>query len=214
MEIRVTGARINAEWAPAEDTIIVPDYDKVTWKITFYTDDTLSETVGEKTVNADTSYCLNDIPAVPAKEGYLGKWVYSGGDFSNNVVITEDTKVWAAYDQVVFNVTFKIEDSIYSTDTYSAGDDLELPSNPVVEGKDFVGWFIDDTQYVGGETVNSDLTLLAHFDDEYSVSFVILNDDGTVKETLSQYFRSSGEAIGTLPQKPFISVFIASLCCR
>ena len=33
---------------------------------------------------------LNDIPVVPVRDGYLGKWVYSGGDFSNTIHITED----------------------------------------------------------------------------------------------------------------------------
>ena len=197
--------RIDKTYVPEEDTTVVPDYDKVTYKVTFYTDEDKTETVDEKTVDVDTSYCLNDIPNVPAVSGSSGKWVYSGGDFSNNVKITADTDVWAKYDKTVFTVKFMVGSDVYKTDTYYTGDALELPADPVVEGKDFIGWFINDTQYAGGEQVKSDLTLQAKFSDQFAVNFVILNDDGTVSERLSQYFRSEGEAIGTMPQNPFVA---------
>nr|MBQ4457161.1 InlB B-repeat-containing protein [Clostridia bacterium] len=187
------------------DTIIGPDYDQINYTITFYQEDK-STVVTTKTVNSDTSYSLNDIPSVPTKSGYSGKWVYAGGDFSNQVTVTDDMDVWAEYDQTKFTVTFIVEGNTYQTDKYNKGDSLKLPGDPAVEGKDFDGWFIGDTEYVGGETVNSDLTITAKLHDKNAVVFVILGDDGTtVEETLSQYFRSTGEAIGTMPQDPFRS---------
>ena len=196
--------RIDKTYVPTADTTVVPDYDKVTYKVTFYTDESKTETVDEKTVDVDTSYCLNDIPPVPPLAGSSGKWVYSGGDFSNSVKITADTDVWAKYDKTVFTVKFMVGPEVYKTDTYYTGDALELPADPVVEGKDFIGWFINDTQYTGGEQVKSDLTLEAQFTDQYAVNFVI-KDGETVVERLSQYFRSAGEAIGTMPQDPFVA---------
>ncbi len=200
--------RIDSTYVPTADKSVVPDYDKVTYTVTFYTAENKTEVVATKTVNADTSYCLNDIPSVPTKTGSTGKWVYSNGDFGNTVKITEDTAVWAEYDQNVFTVTFKLnadDENAYQTDTYYKNDQLTLPADPVVEGKDFTGWYVGETQYEGGEAVTSDLTLIAAFTDQYYVDFVILNDDGTVSERLSQYFRSAGESIGTMPQDPFVA---------
>ena len=161
--------------------------------------------INSKNVDVDSSYCLNDIPAVPAVEGYRGKWVCSTGDFTNSVIVPEEgLNVWAEYEQNVFTVTFTVDDGTYQTDTYYIDDELELPADPVVEGKEFLGWYIGETKYNGGEAVDSDLTLTAKFKEEYFVNFVILADDGTVSETLSQYFRTGGETIGTMPQNPFV----------
>ena len=200
-EIRVTGRRISGNYKPDSDTVVVPDYDTIEHTVTFYDSEGGNAIASEK-VGPETNYCLNDIPAVPAKEGYHGKWVYSGGNFSNQVVIRDDTAVWAAYDQNVFNVTFKVDGSTYATDTYFEGDKLDLPEEPVGEGREFAGWFAGETEYKGGEEVSSDLNLTAKFTDKYKVSFVIDNGDGQT-ERLSQYFRQGGEKIGTMPQDPF-----------
>ncbi|MBR5113768.1 MAG: InlB B-repeat-containing protein, partial [Oscillospiraceae bacterium] len=214
-EISVTGARIDSTFTPTADTTIVPDFDKVTWTITFYTDENKTTVVTTKTVNADTSYCLNDIPTVPAKAGNSGRWVYSGGDFGNTVRASADMDVWAAYTQNVFTVTFKVDGSTYETDTYYYGNTLTLPATPVVEGKEFVKWFVDadgdgaydegETVYAGGEQVTSDLTLIADLKDEFYVRFVVLDDEGQELDRLAQYFRTAGEAIGTMPQDPFVA---------
>ncbi len=216
MEIHVTEPRthIDADWAPTDDTIIVPDYDQINYTVTFCDEDgtPLSGEQYTKTVNSNTSYCLNDIPAVPAHQGYVGNWAYQDGDtlkpFNNSVTITANMSVKAVYDKNVFTVEFKLgedEEAItHQTDQYFSGDKLTLPTDPVVEGKQFDGWYIGETEYVGGETVNSDLTLIAHFIDDYYVNFIIEKEDGT-EERLSQYYRSTGEAIGTLPQEPFVA---------
>ncbi|MBQ8996077.1 MAG: hypothetical protein IJ091_09695, partial [Oscillospiraceae bacterium] len=117
-EISVTGDRIDSSWVPTGDTVIVPDYDQITYTVSFYENEDDEEPYTTKTVNSDTSYCLNDIPTVPVKDGYIGKWVYSGGDFGNTVAITGDTKVWSEYDQTVFTVSF-----MGVTDVYEAGTD-------------------------------------------------------------------------------------------
>ncbi|MBR3309082.1 MAG: InlB B-repeat-containing protein, partial [Lachnospiraceae bacterium] len=203
-EIRVTGDHIDADFIPSADTTIVPDYDKITYTVKFFQEDKTTE-VASKTVDVDTSYCLNDIPSVPAKTGNTGKWVYEGGEFTNQVKVSADTTVWAEYTKNVFTVTYQVEGDTYETDTYYSGDSLTLPADPTVEGKDFVGWFLGETEYVGGEKVSSDITLIASFTNQFAVSFVVLNDEGTAQETLSQYFRSEGEVIGTMPQNPFVS---------
>ncbi|MBR3296032.1 MAG: InlB B-repeat-containing protein, partial [Clostridia bacterium] len=194
------GTRIDSSYVVNGDVDIVPDYEMITYTITFYTDDTKTEKVAEKTVNVNSNYSLNEIPTVPSKNGYSGKWVYSGGDFSNDVRATADMDVWAEYDQNIFTVRYISDGKTYETDTYYKNDTLVLPTAPVVEGKEFQGWFKGETEYVGGESVISDLTLTAKFIDQYSVTFLV--EGG---EQLSQYFRTIGETIGQMPQNPFVA---------
>ncbi|MBR6135762.1 MAG: InlB B-repeat-containing protein, partial [Clostridia bacterium] len=209
-EISVTGARITSSYVPTDNMTIVPDYVQIVYTVTFYTDENKTEVVATKTVNSDTSYCLNDIPTVPTKNGYAGKWVYSGGDFGNDIKVNEiadnnrKLSVWAEYDKNVFTVKYIVEGKAYQTDSYNKGEHLTLPYEPAVEGKQFVGWYIGETEIEGGETVTSDLTITAQFTDMYSVTFIVEHDDQP-EERLSQYFRDSGEAIGTMPQDPFIA---------
>ncbi len=202
---KVTGDRITKNYKPSSDTVVVPDYDKITHTVTFY-DSKDGEVIdgGVKKVDADTNYCLNDIPLPPSKDGYSAKWVYSGGDFTNSVVVNKDMSVWAEFDQNVFTVRFKVGDKTYNTDTYFSGDSLELPSEPAAEGRTFAGWFEGDTEYKGGEAVHSDLTLTAKFSDQYSVTFVVDNGNGE-PDKLTQYFRTEGQTVGAMPQDPFVA---------
>ena len=206
---------ISSTYVPEADTTIIPKYEKIVYTITFYKEDKTT-LVATRTVDVDTSYCLNDIPTVPAKAGNSGRWVYSGGDFGHTTRVSSDMDVWAAYTQNVFTVTFKVDGSTYATDTYYYGDTLTLPEAPVVEGKEFVKWFADadgdgaydegETVYAGGEQVTSDLTLIADLKDEFYVRFIVLADDGVTEiDRLAQYFRTAGEAIGTMPQDPFVA---------
>ena len=192
------------------DLDIVAGYSKITYTITFYKNVDKTETEATRTVDADTHYCVNDVPAVPEKTGYTGKWVYNDKetntikDYNNQIAVSEDTAVWPAYDQNVFTVTFKTDDDVYQTDTYYKGDKLTLPEDPVIEGKQFEGWYIGETEYVGGEEVTSDLVLDAQFIDMFSVTFIV-EEDGEEQERLSQFFRTGGEPIATMPQDPFVA---------
>ena len=203
-ETKVTGKRINGSFKPSSDTTIVPDYEEITHKVTFH--ESKGGPVikdGVRTAGPDTSYFLNDIPDVPEKEDAKGKWVYSGGDFSNKVAISEDTSVWAVYDQTKFAVEFVADGKSYSKETYYPGDVLTLPAEPVVKGKSFIGWFVGDTQYTGGEAVTSDLTITARFSDKCTVSFISESDEGNKEH--ARFYRDKGETIETLPQEPFRS---------
>lgn len=154
--------KVGEDYVPTSDITIVPYYEKISYTVTFYEEDKTT-VVTTKTVDVDTSYCLNDIPAVPSKAGNVGKWVYSEGDFSNSVKVTADMDVWAEYTQNVFTVKFMVDSDEYDSYTCFTGDALVLPADPVVEGKDFEGWYEGETKYTGGESVTSNLTLTAKF---------------------------------------------------
>ena len=198
------GEEVTASTVVNSDLDIVPGYRKITYTISFYKDSSLSELVATRTVDVDTNYCLNDIPAVPEKINYTGKWLYSEGDFTNSSAVNADTNVWAEYVKNIFTVRFLVNGETYSSDTYNTGASLVLPTEPVIEGKKFTGWFIGEQEYTGGETVTSDLEITAQFIDAYSVTFIIVKDDGS-QESISQYFREAGQPIGTLPQNPFLA---------
>ncbi len=195
------GDTVNSGTVVTSNLDLVPKYDKIERTVTFYDSKELSTVVASKTVDVDTSYCLNDIPAVPQKTGYTGKWVYGDGkDFNNTVTIEDGMNVWAEYTQNVFTVTFTVDGKEYQKDTYYLGDSLELPSDPVLEGKDFIGWYKDGTEEInGGEEVTSNMTIEGKFTDMLTVRFLV--EDG---EVINQYFRSEGEAIGAVPQDPFV----------
>ena len=203
-ETVVTGSRIDASYVVNGNIEVVSDYDAIEYTVSFYNNQDDTEAAYTRKVTASTSYCVNDIPDVPDKAGYSGEWVYIDGKFTNAVSVTADTRVWVEYTQNVFTVKFMVGEQIYKTDTYNSGATLGLPAEPVVEGKQFVGWYVGETKYNGGETVSSDLILIAAFEDEYAVTFVV-HEDGGSEERLSQYFRTGGEAIGTMPQNPFVS---------
>ena len=214
----------NGKWVPSEriasstimvnsDLSIGPDYDQITYTVTFYTDATKATVLETRTVSADSNYCVNDMPSVPAKSGSLGRWVYAEGDFTNMVAVHSDTDVWPAYEQNVFSVTFKslkLENGeyveyVYSSNTYNKNEQLQLPSEPTVEGKQFDKWVDENGNEVAvGTAVTRDMTITAVFTDMYAVNFIVKHDDQT-EERLSQYFRTSGQAIGQMPQDPFVS---------
>ena len=204
------GEQVTSDYVVWNDLDIVAGYTRITYTITFYKNTDKTEIEATRTVNADTHYCVNDVPAVPEKTGYTGKWVYNDKetntikDYNNQIAVSEDTAVWPAYDQNVFTVTFKTDDDVYQTDTYYKGDKLTLPEDPVIEGKQFEGWYIGETEYVGGEAVTSDIVLDAKFTKMFSVTFIVENE-GAEEERLSQYFRTGGEPIGTMPQDPFVA---------
>ncbi len=205
------GERVYPDTPVTEDLNIYPGYDLIEYTVTFYdadpsqqTEPDSPETVATRTVSIDTGYHVNNMPAVPSKDGHHGRWVYSGGDFDNTVTISEDTDVWAEYDQNTFTVIFMVNENEYHRDTYYQGDQLSLPEDPVVEGKKFVGWYLDETEYEGGEAVTSDFTLTAVFEDALCVSFIIDHGSGEPSETLRQYY-DSGDPIGALPSEPFIA---------
>ena len=200
---------ITESYVVNSDIDLMPHYTEISYTVTFFENETDTEPMATRTVSVSTSYCLNDMPQVPVRNGYTGKWVYSGGAFDNHVVIRQDTRVWAEYEQTAFTVTYIVEGETYETNTFYKGDHLTFPADPVVDGKEFIGWFEsmeeDADEYTTDTVVNSNLEVYAQFKDQYRVTFVVLDDNGQPIDTLSQYFDvEKGEAISVMPQDPFV----------
>lgn len=219
------GDRVSASYLVKSDLNLVPDYDPLTYTVTFHNGESASSPqYGDvQTVNVNSTYCVNNIPQVPIKSGYSGKWVYSGAtgtqDFDNDVNVSKvvaqeggNLDVYVEYTKNVFTVTYIVENAgyegnVYKTVDYNTGDSLTHPAAPALEGKTFVNWKDGEGNVIeNGTIVTSDLTLTANFTDQNWVKFIILDESGKEisSKTISQYFRDSGDAIGTLPQNPFV----------
>ena len=85
-----------------------------------------------------------------------------------------------------YNIYFYVEDEIYHEITIKEGESFELPSEPYIEGKEFIGWY-----YASGEefsidfVINGNVDLYAKFEgveiDEFITLYFYVDD---------KYFRS------------------------
>ncbi len=71
-----------------------------------------------------------------------------------------------------FTVTFKSDDQVVKTETVKKGKTVAKPADPVKDGYDFTGWFLDGKEYDFGTPVTSDITLVAKWaSNKVTVSF-------------------------------------------
>ena len=126
---------------------------------------------------------------------------------SEETEVSEETVASREVKRAEFTVEFVSEGGIYDTATYGEGEALVLPAaDPVVDGKKFVGWFVDDTQYMGGEEVTQSLTITARFTDENAEMITVtFNPTTDPAEPLAPIVIEveKGTAIGSqLPEVP------------
>ncbi|MGN1089777.1 MAG: hypothetical protein ACI4Q6_05195, partial [Huintestinicola sp.] len=77
------GAEFTAETVITGDTTVIAEYTPIEYTVIFKSG---SNTVSTK--NAAYGETVTDIPAVPAKTGYTGKWMYNGAEFTETTVVT------------------------------------------------------------------------------------------------------------------------------
>lgn len=116
------------------------------------------------------------LPADPATdEGYeFTGWYLDDGvwqePFTAETKVSQDTKVYAYIKQVVFNVRFLVEGSLYANVRIDEDGIVNIPSDPEFEeGYAFEGWYLDDgvwqepftTETLAGIPVTSDVAVYA-----------------------------------------------------
>ena len=79
------------------------------------------------------------MPEVPAKEGYVGRWLT--GDLTD---VRTPVTITAEYVLDTYSVVYMVEGTPYFSDRGSRGDSVELPDDPVIDGAVFVGWYSDE----------------------------------------------------------------------
>ena len=91
----------------------------------------------------------------------------------------------AAQGDVDHTVTFKVDGSVYATDTVLDETLVSLPAAPTGQnGKTFVGWYVEGgLPFNPAQLITENLTLVALFDDA-TVLVTYLNTDGSVLEVL------------------------------
>ena len=133
----------------------------VTYTVTFVAD---GETVDTKTVNAGET--VADIPTVPEKDGYTGKWMIGNDEFTSETVINADTEVTAVYTEIIvepttYTVTFKAEGADDVTRTVESGKTVtDIPAVPTKEG--YTGkWMIGNDEFTAETVINADTEVTA-----------------------------------------------------
>ena len=148
--------------------VVEAEYTAIEYTVTFKAGTysaTRTYTVENKTV---------DVPTVPAKDHYTGKWASYTLDFSDNLVVE------AEYEAIQYTVTFKAEGAVVATKKYTI--ENTTVTNPDVPVK----------EYYTGEWAAYDLTnggdvevLAVYTAINYTVTF--LNDDGSEISTATYH---------------------------
>lgn len=103
------------------------------------------------------------LPKEPIKEGYIFvEWQYDGETFDFDTEIRRDmvlTAKWVKeeYINIYFDTTLEIKE-----DKILKGSSINELDEPVKEGYEFIGWYINDKEYKG-EILNEDTTLVANY---------------------------------------------------
>lgn len=161
------------------------------------------------------------LPADPATdEGYeFTGWYLDDGvwqePFTAETKVSQDTKVYAYIKQVVFNVRFLVEGSLYANVRIDEDGIVNIPSDPEFEeGYAFEGWYLDDgvwqepftTETLTGIPVTSDVAVYAKI-----YKHVLAPTSGGTIETLnigSRVWSTNDYVFTSLPQvflgKPYI----------
>lgn len=63
-----------------------------------------------------------------------------------------------------YTYTFKVDDTVYVTDTVEEGTNITLPENPTKEGYTFTGWTLNGESYTGGE-IHDNIEIIANFEE-------------------------------------------------
>lgn len=96
-----------------------------------------------------------------------------------------------------FTVSFQVDEKIVDTVKVKKGEKLEEPSNPVKEGYQFLGWYLENSKFDFSTKIQEDITLNAKFD-EVKVTYTITLDVDGEFETL----KTDSKGYLTEPTKP------------
>ena len=188
--------------AVEEDTIISyaelkeepVDFD---WSVKNYTVLFATGTPGEvdKTPIAEKVVAGGYVTGAPiAKDGYT-LTIYTDTahtqEFDQSLPINEEKIFYYEYVGVPRTITFELNGGAFPTDaeipeTVANGDMLVAPAEPVLEGKAFKAWYVDEaltTPWVFTDAVTGDLKLYAAYGDPVTVTFEL--NGGTFGEDVA-----------------------------
>ena len=163
------------------------------------------EKIDERTV--EDGHAVGTLPAAPSKSGCtFSGWFNAGTQISAETVVSADMNVSAEFEASFYTVNFygsREDTTTLDSRTYNKGSETitigTLPEAPAHEGKDFVKWVDQDGADVTEATeVTKDMNIYAVYADQIRVSFMVNDSE------YSHRFVSAGDAVGTLPESPFV----------
>src|SRR5690554_2830806 len=136
-------------------------------------------------------------PTKPERRGYeFTGWQLDGVDYDFEQAVNSDLLLVATWKLIegevtTYTVTFKGEDEIvYFSDEVVAGNSVNMPSNPVMDGHKFIGWELNGNPFDFNTLITSDIVFYAVWEEivYYRVTFNTLGgslvDEVLVEEGL------------------------------
>lgn len=162
---------------------------------------------------------LGSLPET-TKEGFKFAGWYNGDQLvTADTLIEENLELEAHWvdASTYYTVTFKDEDSVYLIESVKAGESVAEPAAPTKDGYIFKGWQIDGVAYDFARQIDSDITLVAAWEEQASDDAADANnadnaddngDDGQGKESSKE---SSEKSDKIAPAGDFSLVMILGL---
>lgn len=126
--------RVDLSVVPTEDTVFYAKWTRQRVAVTFVADGNKQY----KFVQYGDDLLVKDMPAVPEKEGYDGRW--NTGDLTN---VTAGVTINAIYTTATYAVTYMLRNEAYYTAEGEPGAVAAVPDDPTVSGAVFLGWYFD-----------------------------------------------------------------------
>lgn len=141
----------------------------------------------EVIIQINVGETLSEIPAVPEKHGYTGKWMfYENGEpaeFTAGTVIMEDTVVWVMYQPNEYMITFSVDGTIrsnavgYYDSCLSENEIPEVPAKEHYTGK----WVYNDEEFTSETVISGNMNVTAKYEPtKYAVKYVAGYDETVV----------------------------------
>ena len=114
-------------------------------------------------------------PAVnPEKTGFTFKyWKLGDSEFDFNTPITQKITLVAEWEIIMYSVTYKIDNEIYTSQQVDYNTKAEKPTDPEKRGHTFQYWMLGNAQFNFDTPITDNIELTAYFTiNSYKVSFV------------------------------------------
>ena len=112
-------------------------------------------------------------PDAPSKNNYefIG-WYLNDIEYDFNTPVEGNMSLTAKWKIITYNVTFNSDGGSYvEAQTVASGQSVTKPTNPVKEGYEFIGWYLNDDIYNFSSTIKSNIILRAKWAYIYSISY-------------------------------------------
>lgn len=171
-------SKVDIKVIPEEDCTFYAKWTPQLVTVTFNADGVLSY----KYVSYGSDLPVSEMPAVPEKPGYDGRWLTDG--LTN---VTAPVTIFAQYYLANYSVTYVVDGEEYAFYSGLPGDSILSPDEPEKENSYFYGWYYD--------TAFSDpcLTLPVAVPDSNLILYARFLDNSDMSRYLS-YTVSDGEA--------------------